>query len=477
MKIILSTSPRSEADIERKGLPFLGIGYIASYIEKNSGHQVEIFDTHTDNLTPFEAAEKILEKKPDIVGIHAITNNRFKTIELAKELKKKKPGVIIVVGGPHFSLTSKNALEIVSEIDYVIRGEGEIAMLELLNAIEAGGDKNKINGLSFRDAGGNIIENHSRPLILNLDDLPNPAWHLFGLEKYTKPIDGTNIKAIGVLSGRGCPNICVFCCNAVYERAMLRLRSPKKFVDEVEMLYKDYGYKGFDFWDDTMTIVKQHVREVCEEIMKRKLDIVWYARARVNTVDQDLLHFMRKAGCVRISYGIESGSPKVLKVIKKNITLDQARSAVRASYNAGMKVMLNFMVNLPEETMDDLKQTVAFMKEMRKMKGIFATYGFSLIYPGIEMEKMAREQGIFPPNFSWNSPYKSEKYKIAGIDPSMPYMEWPGKEIEKVKAFMARELSSPSDMLMKGLKKFKGIKSWGELRELIKTGARYISRY
>jgi len=473
MKIILTTSPRAEGDLERKGLPFLGIGYIAAYVEKFSHHQVKIFDAHTYGLNASEAAEKIIGGKPDVVGIHAITDNRFKAIALAKEIKKRDKNIIVLMGGPHFSLTAKNALELIPEIDYIIRGEGEKAVVQFLDTLENKGDISRVSGLAYRIQNGGIIERPLTDLIMNLDELPMPAWHLFDLKEYTKPIDGTDIRAVGVLSGRGCPNVCVYCANS---RTVLRLRSTKNFVDEVEFLNKEYGYRGFDFWDDTLTIVHDHVRAICEDILRRKLDIVWYARARANTVNENLLKLMRKAGCIRISYGIESGSPRILKVIKKNITVEQAKEAVRMASGVGMAVVTNFMVNLPQETTEDLKMTINLMKELKEIKNSYPAYGFTVIYPGTELEIMAKQKGIMPKDFSWNSPYHSEKYKITGDDPSLFYMEWPGAEIEKIKAIMGKELGFSGGVFKKGFRKLKKVRSFKEFKDLIKTGIRYIKK-
>ncbi|MFH1656755.1 MAG: radical SAM protein [Candidatus Nealsonbacteria bacterium] len=469
MKLILTTSPRAEGDIERKGLPFLGIGYIASYVEKNTNHEVEIFDAHTYGFTAVKAAEEILKKNPDIVGVHSITDNRFKAIDLAREIKKGNKDVVVLFGGPHFSLTAKEALEIIPEIDYIILGEGEKPIVELLNALDNGNLEN-VPSLAYRK-NNEIVINKSADLIEDLDSLPMPAWHLFDLKAYNKPIDGTDVKAIGVLSGRGCPNVCIYCANA---NKRLRLRSPKNFIDEVEFLYNKYGYKGFDFWDDTITMVRSHLVEICNEVIKRKLDIIWYARARVNTVDKELLEIMHKAGCIRISFGIESGSPRILKVIKKNITIEQAKNAVQMASDVGMHVVSNFMVNLPEESEEDLKMTADLIKELKKIKNSYPSYGFSIPYPGTEMELIARQKGIIPKDFSWNKPYKSEKYKIAGIDSSLPLMEWKGAEIEKVKAFMARELGG--NIIKKVFKKLKKVKSFKELKNIAKTGIKYLKK-
>jgi len=146
---------------------------------------------------------------------------------------------------------------------------------------------------------------------------------LFEMEKYHRNIEGTDIRAVGVMSSRGCPNRCAYCVNAAFRKGILRLRDPIKFVDEIEFLGNKYGLKGFDFWDDTLTISKEHVKRICNEILKRGLDIKWYARARVDTVDKEMLELMWKAGCIKISYGVESGSPRIIKIIRKNINSEQ----------------------------------------------------------------------------------------------------------------------------------------------------------
>lgn len=472
MKIVLTTGPRAEGDFERGGLPFLGIGYIGSWLEKH-GYEIVITDPHTFNWNINKAVEEILNHNPQVVGLTTTTNNRLKTIELIKELKKKNPDLFIFVGGPHFAMTAENALEKVSEIDVVVKGEGEITSQELLDVLQKDKDFSKVQGIFYRNKEDKIIETPDRLFKHDLDKF-QMNWDLFEIEKYHRNIDGTNIRAIGVISSRGCPNRCAYCVNAAFRKGVFRLRSAIKFVDEVEFLHKKYGFKGFDFWDDTLTISEEHVRKICEEIIKRKLDIKWYARARVNTVDKEMLKLMKEAGCIRMSYGVESGSPRILKIIKKNIIPEQAMTAAQMSSDLGMKVVMNFMVNLPYETMDDLKTTINLMKKLSRIKNVTPAYGFSIIYPGTEMEIIAKKEDWLPKDFSWNEPYKSEKYKIAGIDSSLPLMEWPGAEIEKIKSIMTKELGLRGGLFKKGFKKVRKVKSFKDLKSLIKAGLRLI---
>ena len=473
MKVVLATAPRALGEIEMAGLPFLGIGYVASYLEK-AGHEIIIVDAHSENLTIEQTVEKIISFSPEVVGFTATTHNRLKAIEVIKKIKNRNYSLMIMVGGPHFSLSDINALEVVSEIDCVVKREGEITSKELLDVWP---DRNRLKdvlGITYRDIDGKIVSNQDRPFIKGLSELPFPAWHLYDLSKYQKRIHGTDFRAVGVISARGCPNLCTFCCNAAFSKSMLRLRDPKNFVDELEFLNKKYDFQGFNFWDDTLTVSKNHVKNICKEILDRKLDLKWYARARVNTVDKEIINIMRKAGCTRISFGIESGSPRMLKEIKKNITLEQARKAVRLSSEAGMIVSLNFIVNLPTETIEDLKMTASLIKEFNQISNVSASYGFALIYPGTVMEKFAKENGILDKNFSWNSFYQGDKGRITGEDPSVPYMEWPGMELEKVKAFMVKNTSSRKDTFKKAWNKLKKVNSFSDLKILLKAGLNYI---
>lgn len=474
MKIVLTTSPRAEGDMERGGLPFLGIGYIASWLKKH-GYEAVITDPHTFNWDTEKSVQEILKHNPDAVGVAATTNNRFKGIALIRELKKRNPDLFIFVGGPHFTMTAENALRVIPEIDAVVKGEGEITTQELLDALKKDKDFNGVQGIFYRDKDNKIIETPNRLFLQDINAFIL-NWSLFDLDKYHRPIDGTNIRAVGVMSSRGCPNFCAFCVSAAFWKGILRLRDPIKFVDEVEFLKNNYGFEGFDFWDDTLTVSKDHVRKICNEILKRNLNIRWYAPTRANTIDKEILTLMAKAGCIRISFGAESGSPRILKIIRKGIKPEQVISAAQISSDLGMQVMVNFMVNLPHETLEDLRMTIDLMKRLNKIKNVTAAYGFSIIYPGTEMEIMSKKEGWLPKNFSWNEPYKSEKYKIAGVDASLPLMEWPGAEIEKIKAIMTRGLGIKGNIIKKGFDKIKKIKSTSELKELVRTVWNYIKK-
>ncbi len=475
LKVVLLVAPRASGEIERHGLPFLSVGYIASSLLLD-GHQVRIVDAHTFNMGPAEAAAKVLEFDPDALGLAANTHNRFSAIEVAKLIKKERPATKIFAGGPHFGLCAQDSLAVVPEIDFIIKGEGEITSRELLKTDFSAGQLAKVQGLVWRDGAGSIIENPDRPFVQNLDELPMPAWQLFDLEKYKgiTAIGEGGHKNIGIISSRGCPNQCIFCSSLAFHRGRLRLRSAKSFVDEIEHLNKTYGYRAFNFWDDTFSIIRQHAVDICEEIIRRGLKIEWYAPCRVNTVDKELLALMKKAGCVRVNFGIESGSPRMLKIIKKGITMEQARAAVAAAVEAGLEVTLNFLMVYPYETWEDIALTTDAIKEFRALPKVKPSYSFIVIYPGTELEAIAKKEDLMPENFSWNLPYKNDKAYVAGEDSSVPYFEWPALPFEEVKAFVLKRLTSRQDLWRRFIKKLKRVRKMEDLASIFRIAFNYV---
>ena len=326
MKVVLIIPPQES--FSKDYLPSIGVGCLAASLER-AGYEVKIIDSHVNNLNDQETVERALKEKPDAVGITANSHNRFHAIEVARGVKAKEKDVLVCVGGCHFSSTAASTLKTIPEIDVVVREEGEESFLDLLNHYFQQKPFDDVLGITFRK-NQEVVNNLPRPFIKNLDDLPMPAWHLFQLDKYEAKLEGgIGVRAIGVKNSRGCPYHCSFCVNSYFWKKLFRYHSPKRFIDEVEFLYNTYGYRGFDFWDDTITVVRDYIKEACEEILRRRLDIVWYARARVNTVDREILTLMKKAGCRVISFGVESGSPRILKTIQKGITIEQVKSATK----------------------------------------------------------------------------------------------------------------------------------------------------
>jgi len=386
--------------------------------------------------------------------------DRFNAVEICNQIKASLPKTLVMTGGPTFSYSAEDALTNVPSIDVVVMGEGEVTSYEVFERFEEGGLADAFDGVlgcAFRQE-NEIVVNSPRPLIQDLDALPSPAWHLFPMDMY----DGTlgaeeKTRAIGVISSRGCPNRCIFCSNSLNRR--LRFRDPKLFVDEMEYLHEKYNFPGLNIQDDSFTSSEKHVTKICEEIIDRDLSIKWYCSLRVNNISFELLELMRQAGCVALGFGIESGSDRVLKLIKKDITKTMAREAVKMAVKAGYRYIgLFFMTSLPGETLEDVKITSNFKKELRKIVNRgnngrepswfnyeiltkLRDYGTNrrymgvptTIYPGTEVERIAKENGnIFPPNFSWYKYYENPKAKLLNYSPHVPLFENPDLSLEEI---------------------------------------------
>ena len=467
MNILLCTLP--EIFISKEYLPPLALGYLAAQLEQDK-HNVRVIDSHIEQLDINALIKTIIEARPDVLGLTGTCHNRFNVIKVIKEVKKVIPDTFIVAGGVHFTITAEDALRCVPELDAIVLWEGEYTISRLCQILQDGGSFDELTGVAYRDSDGTIIRKDPESFIHDLDQLPMTAWHLLKLDKYQAKLEGTyDMRAIGVMSSRGCPSSCVFCSNSAWGKRSHRRRTPEHFIDEVEFLHKKYGFKGFDFWDDTLTLSKPHILGICEEINRRNLDIKWYARARVNTVNRDILTTMRDSGCVAIAYGIESGSPKVLKAIKKNITLDQIKTAIKDTVDLGMVSKNCFMFSLPQEEPDDMLMTMSLMKELSSFSPdkILNPYGLTLIYPGTELERMAKAEGKMPQDFSWNTYIEFDKSRLYGNNSTIPFYEGL-MTIEQVKSVLRKHLIPRGNFFLKARRKLAKIRSFQDVTSLFK---------
>lgn len=460
MKITLVTPP--EEYITKDYLPPLGIGYIAAVLE-NGGHEVNIIDSPVLGLDTNQVIDKIKGKDPDLLGITSTSHSRFNAIGILEGVKELN--CLKVVGGVHFSFIDISALEELP-VDVIVRGEGEYTLLDVAEAKPL----TSIPGITYKK-NGQIIRNKDRDF-LNVKELPYPARHLFPMEKYNAVLEGEyKTKCTSVLTSRGCPNACIFCANSSYWRRTLRLRDPIDVVDEIEWIIDTYGIRGFDFWDDTLTVVTKHVEQICNEILKRNLDLVWYARVRVNTVNRQLLELMKRAGCNALSFGVESGSPRIVKKINKNITLDRVEKVAKICNELEFYTKVFFMFNHPTETIEDVKMTLRFMDLLADYPFIKVVSSWTYIYPGTMLEKTAKIENILPSNFSWNRPYYNEKNYKYGISPVVPHFE----QIPLGKLCFLIKWGNPRRLFAKGLKEAIHIRSVKDFYNFSLKFWRYIS--
>ncbi len=381
MKILLIQPPPRKIMNEDIVVPSLGIAYLAAVAEKK-GYDVSIIDAFAEGLDIKLLEDRIKTVVPDLIGITVMTpvrDNAFKTAKICRKYTK-----YIVIGGPHVSVVGKKIFEQCPDLDYAIQGEGEVSFLSLLDKIDGNKDIKNVPGLITRD-----FENSPAAFLDNLDSLPFPARHLLPNEKYRYILSKGRITTM--FTSRGCPYHCIFCDKAVFG-SKWRGRSASNVLDEIEYVVKDFRIKSIIFYDDLFTLKKERIKEICQGILERGLKVEWKCESRVNIVDQDILKWMKKAGCSMIAYGVESGNQKGLDYLNKGIDIEQIRRAFKLTREAGIKPMAYFILGIPVETYEDELRTIKFAKEI---KPAFAQFSVLSPTPGTKLFNEAVKKGWY----------------------------------------------------------------------------------
>lgn len=404
IKTILIVPPGGYyAERWKKGasMPSLGICYIAGVLEKN-GFLVEIIDSYAERLNLNGLTEKIKDSAPDLIGVTFTTENRFQGFDVIRQIKKDFSNILTMAGGPHVSLAAEDTMANIPELDFIVRGEGENTVLELVNALSSNSPLEKIQGLSYR-VGGKIIHNPDRPLIKDLDAMPFPSWNLVPWEKYNFTLDVPGrgrLRAANIMTSRGCPFNCNFCASQTMWGRTCRMRSADNILSEIGALRYNYNIKSLWIFDDTFTVSKKRIEEFCNKLLEREWDISWFCEIRTDTVDRPLLSLMKDAGCFSVGFGVESGSQRILdNVIGKGIRIEQVKEVAKICSELGIISNPFFIFSHPEETREDMKQTLSLINNWPKPSSI--SLSILHIYPGTRLFTLAKEKGILPSDFTW----------------------------------------------------------------------------
>ena len=448
MKVLLALSR-----FEPNANPPLGLAYIASSLRK-AGVDVEILDPSFEGREFAEA--RIKKPDYDILGFSCFTMNYNVSKELAALAKSCNKKVLTVFGGPHPSIVPEQTIRD-KEVDVVCLGEGEISFVELVRALESGSPLSKVGGIWFKK-GKKVVKTPVRKRICDLDALPFPARDLLPMEKYLNSHIGRGAWAVKAPSttmivGRGCPFNCTYCSTKLIFGKSVRFRSAKNVADEIALLVKEYGIRGIAFVDDTFTISRAVVDSLCSELIKRKLGVQWACHTRVDTLSPELLKKMRKAGCNYITLGVESGNQEVLdKFVKKGIKLENVEKVFKWTKQAGIISGAYFILGIPGETKENMRETIDFAKKIRP-----DVVNFNVVrpLPKTEMYELAERFGTLNVK-SWDDFNFDAK-------PIFESREWSSEYVEKMceKAYSSFYFS-PSFMLRQAL----SIRSFDDLRKI-----------
>jgi radical SAM superfamily enzyme YgiQ (UPF0313 family) len=365
--------------------PPLGLAYLASALSE-AGEEVRVLDLVVYPYSQSMLQTLIEDFNPQVAGITAVTMTFDHAIGVIEDIKRIDPDILTVMGGPHVSFCARQTLNAYPQLDVIGLGEGERTIVELVRAANNSRAWAGVDGIAYRK-GRQICFTKKRQPIAKLDDLPVPDRRLLPLGRY---------RALGMpislTTSRGCPHKCIFCVGRKMVGARVRYRSAGKIVDELEYL-NSLNFHQINIADDLFTANKNHCNAVCDEIIKRGLQLKWTSFARVDTISDAVLVKMKAAGCSAVSFGIESANPQILETIKKGITLKQVEDAVDMCRRAGIMPFASFILGLPGETPQTIKETMEFGNRLKKL-GL--SFGFHLLapFPGTEVRENSEQYGI-----------------------------------------------------------------------------------
>ncbi len=344
--------------------PPLGLCYLAAMTRKE-GYNTKIVDAEALQLNLIKTADKILKLNPKYIGLTATTISIYNAANLAVILKKHNKDLKIIIGGAHITAVPEETMQKFDCFDVGILAEGELTIVNLLNALKKNKNLKGVKGIIFRK-NNKLVKTEPADFIIKLDDLPYPAWNLLPkLTKYYRPalFSFQRLPSTTLVTSRGCPNKCTFCDRAVFGN-IFRMHSTDYIMGMIKHLMKRYGIRDILFQDDTFTLHRRRLIEICNRIIKEKIDLTWSCNSRINTVDYKLLKLMKKAGCYSIAYGIESGSSKIIKILQKDIDLNLAKKIIDDTERAGIRTRGYFMVGNPGDTDKTIRESIAYSKKL-----------------------------------------------------------------------------------------------------------------
>ena len=375
--------------------PPLNLMYLASSLEEES-YSVKIID---DDLLQkgYENVSKQAEKlNPQLVGVTATTSTIKSALKYLELIKNILPESLTVIGGPHTTFMPYETLKNSDNLDVVVIGEGEETMVDLADhATQNIEDINDVNGIVYRDLkDGNLRTTEKRPLIKDLDKLPFPARHLVPFDSYGVSQEQTG----GIITSRGCVYNCNYCSSSLIMGKKFRSRSPGNVVDEIEELIDTYHINDIGFMDDTFMLNKKRASDIADEIKARDLDLTFVASSRVDRVDKSLLENLKNSGLKTIYYGVESGSQRILDLMKKGITLKNVEDAVKMAKDVNLEVLTSFILGYPGETEEDMNTTIDFST---KLDSDYCQYSILTPFPGTPIYKDLIEKNLID-NEDWD---------------------------------------------------------------------------
>ena len=412
MKILLVVPSHSKTygAFKAPDHPSLGLAYLGAVLEKR-GHVVSIIDIDADRVKEEDFISNLRRENYGLVGMTTTTPTFSQSVYLSRIIKANS-SALTALGGIHATMLPEETMKF-DTVDFVIKGEGERTIVELVDCLEGHSKLESVDGIYYRQD-GRVQKNKDRELISDLDQIPFPARHLHNSQNYTYP-DTLATPVFPIITSRGCPARCTYCASNHIFKRKLRTRKPKNIVDEIEFLVNEFKAKEIHIWDDNFTLIKSRVLQITDEIKKRKLKLnfAFPNGLRVDCVDREILEALKEMGTYSIAFGVESGSQETLDRIKKGIKLERIEKVFKMAREMGIETWAFFIIGLPGENAAKIKKTIEFAK---KISPDIAKFHILKPFPGTEVyDELLKDNLILDRNFDNYGIHTSPVHKLKDL--------------------------------------------------------------
>lgn len=437
-------------------IPPISLGWLATQIRRE--HDVKIIDAIKDRLNADAIAKIVVEENAAIVGFQAWSKDTHEIKGICVSIKKARPEIVTIVGGIHPTMLPEGTLNFFGNcLDYAYHGEGEIGFRQFVDCV-AGGDctpqsLGKIPGLIWKD--GSVVRVNKNSFIEDLDSVGFPAWDLMPPATYPKAPHGAfyrNFPVAPIIVTRGCPFPCTFCAARAASGGKLRSRSLEHVIEELKMLYDKFAVREFQIEDDNFTLNNKFVELFCEKLLYSGLKMTWSFPngVRLDTLDRPLIRFMKEAGCYALNFGVESGSPRILTMIKKMITVEQIKEQLSMAHEEGFEIGGFFIIGFPTETKEEIEETIRFACSLpldRVGVSYFQPFPGSSLFHELVSKKEISE--------NWADHHHTSLHNLTYVSPTLTTEELRHFRRKMLRSFyfrpkvfanMLRQINSPSHL-------------------------------
>lgn len=391
-------------------IPPIGLGYLATALRQTGLLEVKILDCVKEKLDYRSFRQEVKKYRPDVVGFQVFSQDLASLKQSLEIVKKINSRIVTIAGGPHPSGLPAETLEQLADLDFVFCGEAEMGLPKLLKNIARKSFYREIPGLGWRNKKGKITIN-SQTFVTDLDGLGFPAWDLLKPQEYPDAPQGVIFRdspVAPIMATRGCPFSCTFCAGWTVTGKRIRQRSIDNVLAEIEFLYRNYGIREIHFLDDNFTFFREYVEEFCQKLLDKDFRVSWCCPngVRLDTLDKKLLKLMMRAGCYYVSVGIESGSDRILKIMRKGVTTKKIKKMVKMVNEAGMPINGFFILGYPGETRQETLRTIKFAKDLSLTRAAF--YNFLPLPRTEAYERLLASGELKVEEIDWNHIFQAD---------------------------------------------------------------------